>query len=426
MAAISSPTQKAYSLWERWSALPHNATSAERRYYTFLTIIGPASWLLHFLHIFLFAYWSVWTLAIVNVFSVLLWTAIIILWRQRQLSLAMVLAVFEVIVHSTLVVVFLGWGFGSQYFFIVLAVGIVLLSWWPHRLNVILVALCSLLFILLYYYTELYPPIAFPPAVQIAIINATNIAVTFGVIAASTIYLIAEIEHADKLNEDLLNNVLPKPIVTRLKLKNPTGNIANPKKIRSEGIAESFSDVSVLFADVVGFTPLSERLTPQETVDLLDEVFTNFDALADKYGVEKIRTIGDGYMVAAGAPVPLANHAQALVSMALEMQSYMAQRELQTGMALQVRIGINSGSAVGGIVGTTRFHYDLWSDMVNTASRMESHGVPGKIQIARPTYELIKNDFHCEPRGMLEVKGKGEMEAWFVTRARSGLSEKVL
>ena len=110
--------------------------------------------------------------------------------------------------------------------------------------------------------------------------------------------------------------------------------------------------------------------------------------------------------------------------MALDMQSYMAQREMTTAVPLQVRIGINSGPAVGGIVGTTKFHYDLWGDMVNIASRMESHGLPGKIQIARPTYELIKEDFYSEPRGLLEIKGKGEMEAWFITEARSGLLEK--
>jgi class 3 adenylate cyclase len=202
---------------------------------------------------------------------------------------------------------------------------------------------------------------------------------------------------------------LPGPIAARLK-ENP------------ETIAESFSDVSVLFADVVGFTTLSEQLPPQDTVDLLNEVFIAFDKLAEKYGVEKIRTIGDGYMVAAGAPLPLDDHAQALAAMALEMQDYMNRREPTADVPLQVRIGINSGPAVAGIVGTTKFHYDLWGDMVNIASRMESHGVPGKIQIARPTYELIQDGFHCEPRGFLEVKGKGEMETWFVTGARIGLN----
>jgi class 3 adenylate cyclase len=175
---------------------------------------------------------------------------------------------------------------------------------------------------------------------------------------------------------------------------------------------------------VVGFTSLSEQLTPQDMVDLLNEVFSAFDQLAEKYGVEKIRTIGDGYMVAAGAPLPLDDHAQALAAMALEMQAYMKRRETTAAVPLQVRIGLNSGPTVAGIVGTTKFHYDLWGDMVNIAARMESHGLPGKIQIARPTYELIKDDFYCEPRGLLAIKGKGEMEAWFIMGARSGLQEK--
>jgi class 3 adenylate cyclase len=182
-----------------------------------------------------------------------------------------------------------------------------------------------------------------------------------------------------------------------------------------EGIAESFTAVSVLFADVVGFTPLSGRPTPQESVDLLNEIFTHFDMLAEKYGVEKIRTISDGYVAAVGAPLPRVDHAQALVYLALDMQQYMMRRESSADVPLQLRIGINSGPAVAGIVGTTKFHYDLWGDMVNTASRMESHGQPGKIQITRPTYELIKDGLILEPLGTVKVKGKGEMDVWFVS-----------
>jgi adenylate cyclase len=426
MTAISSLTPKPYSLWERWSAVPDDASPAERRVHAFAVIAYPLSILVHFLYIFLFATWGVWPLAVFNIFSVIIWIASTASLRRRRLTPAMRIPIIEVLAHATLVIVFLGWGFGGQYLAFVAFTAVVLVSFWPRWVNLTLSALTMVLFIGWYYYTVLFPPLASAPPLQLAIVNILNIAATFVMIGVSTVNLMTEADRAEQANEDLLNNVLPKPIVTRLKLKNPTGNIATPNKMRSEGIAESFNDVSVLFADVVGFTPLSERLTPQETVDLLDEVFTNFDALADKYGLEKIKTTGDGYMVAGGAPVPLDNHAQALVSMALEMQSFMAQRELQTGMTLQVRIGINSGSAVGGIVGTTRFHYDLWSDMVNTASRMESHGVPGKIQIARPTYELIKEEFHCEPRGLLEVKGKGKIEAWFVIGARNGLPEKVV
>jgi adenylate cyclase len=426
MTAISSVTPSANSLWERWFTFPDDATPAERRFNSWMSVIFPFGVLIHTSFILLFAYWDVWPLVIANVFSVGLWIAAAVAWRKAKLSLTLALIVFEVFAHSTLALIMVGWGFGAQYFLYPVLIGIVLLSWWPRWLNLGTIFILAGSFVLYYFYAELYPPLFIVSPVQLSVAYIVNTVASFVIIALGALFLVAETERSEITNEALLNNVLPKPIVARLKVKNSKGRIANPDKRSSEGIAESFSAVSVLFADVVGFTTLSEQLSPQDTVDLLNELFIAFDKLAEKYGVEKIRTIGDGYMVAAGAPLPLDDHAQALAAMALEMQDYMKRRETTADVPLQVRIGINSGPAVAGIVGTTKFHYDLWGDMVNTASRMESHGVPGKIQIARPTYELIKNDFHCEPRGMLEVKGKGEMEAWFVTRARSGLSEKVL
>ena len=199
----------------------------------------------------------------------------------------------------------------------------------------------------------------------------------------------------------LLLNVLPKEIVPILKEHDTT-------------VADHFESVSVLFADVVGFTSLSARFPPREMVDLLNEVFSFFDTLADKYGLEKIRTIGDNYMIASGVPVPRADHAHALAGMALEMMSHVDPNRPGHDVKLQFRLGMNSGTAIAGVIGRQKFHYDLWGDSVNTASRMESHGVPGKIQIARPFYELIKDDFVCVPRGLIEVKGKGQMETWFL------------
>lgn len=222
------------------------------------------------------------------------------------------------------------------------------------------------------------------------------------IVTAASLYLLRQVERFQQRADALLINTLPAPVAARLKTGVKT-------------IVDGFENVSVLFADVAGFTALSVMLTPQETVDQLNEIFTFFDGLSEKYGVEKIRTIGDGYMAAAGVPVPKPDHAHCLASMALDMQQYMKQREETHNVHLQLRIGINSGPAVAGIIGTTKFHYDLWGDMVNTASRMESHGQPGKIQITQPTYELIKEDFICESRGKLVVKGKGEMDVWFVT-----------
>ena len=206
-------------------------------------------------------------------------------------------------------------------------------------------------------------------------------------------------------SENLLLNILPKEIAAILKNESRT-------------IADHFDGVSILFADMVGFTPLTAQMKPGEMVELLNEVFSYFDTLVDKYSLEKIRTIGDSYMVASGVPRPRSDHAQALAHMALEIQAYMHSHPTCVSRQLDFRIGINSGPVVAGVIGRKKFIYDLWGDAVNTASRMESHGVPGKIQITHATYELLRDQFVCEPRGTVSVKGKGEMEVWFVTAAK--------
>ena len=207
-------------------------------------------------------------------------------------------------------------------------------------------------------------------------------------------------------SENLLLNILPKEIAAILKNENRT-------------IADHFDGASIMFADMVNFTPLSASMPPAQMVDLLNEIFTYFDSLVEKYGVEKIRTIGDSYMVASGVPRPRPDHAQRLVRMALEMRDYVSQHTFCGTHEVNFRIGINSGPVVAGVIGRKKFIYDLWGDAVNTASRMESHGAAGKVQITRETYALIKDEFVCEPRGMVNVKGKGKMEVWYVTGAKT-------
>ena len=208
-------------------------------------------------------------------------------------------------------------------------------------------------------------------------------------------------------SENLLLNILPREIAAILKNEERT-------------IADHFSGASILFADMVGFTPMTASMSPTAMLDLLNEVFTFFDALVDKYDLEKIRTIGDSYMAAAGVPRPRPDHAQALAHMALEMRTYIQTNPSYVDRQLNFRIGINSGPVVAGVIGRKKFTYDLWGDAVNTASRMESHGTPGCIQITRETYELIKAEFVCEPRGTIQVKGKGEMETWYLLAERGG------
>jgi adenylate cyclase len=206
-------------------------------------------------------------------------------------------------------------------------------------------------------------------------------------------------------SETLLLNILPKEIAAILKNESRT-------------IADHYQEASVLFADMVGFTPLSAQLPPVEMVELLNEVFSFFDSLLDKYGVEKIRTIGDSYMVASGVPRGRPDHAQALAYMALEMRDYIASHTFRDGQRVNFRIGINSGSMIAGVIGRRKFVYDVWGDAVNIASRMESHGLGGAVQITQATYKLIKDEFICEPRGTVNVKGKGEMEVWLVLSAK--------
>ncbi len=210
--------------------------------------------------------------------------------------------------------------------------------------------------------------------------------------------------------EDLLLNILPSSIADRL-------------KAHAQPIADQIGSASILFADVVDFTPLSERLPPDEVVGILDHLFTHFDTLAERYGLEKIKTIGDCYMVAAGVPSPRPDHAQALAAMALDMLEAMRSSDEVGHLGLELRIGISSGPVVAGVIGRKRFLYDLWGDAVNTASRMESHGTPGHIQVTRATADLLEDGFELERRGTIPVKGKGEVEVWYVTgrRARAAL-----
>jgi len=205
--------------------------------------------------------------------------------------------------------------------------------------------------------------------------------------------------------ENLLLNILPRPIAEKLKAE-------------SQPIADQFESASILFADVVDFTPWSERLPPTEVVGYLDNLFSHFDELAEKHGLEKIKTIGDCYMAAAGVPTPRSDHARALALMALDMLEAIRTADAIAHLGLELRVGINSGPVVAGVIGRKRFLYDLWGDAVNTASRMESHGTPGRIQITRSTYDLLHDEFECEPRGPIPVKGKGEIEAWYLVALR--------
>lgn len=203
-------------------------------------------------------------------------------------------------------------------------------------------------------------------------------------------------------SERLLLNVLPEPIVARLKQDN-------------RAIADHFDAATILFADIVGFTPMAARLGPVELVARLNSLFSRFDQLAEQFGLEKIKTIGDAYMVAAGLPIPRSDHAAAMADMALAMQVSVAEFAHEIGEPLQLRIGMNSGDVVAGVIGQKKFIYDLWGDTVNVASRMEALGQPGRIQTTQASYEALRSAFYLTKRGTIPVKGKGRMTTYWLS-----------
>ena len=216
---------------------------------------------------------------------------------------------------------------------------------------------------------------------------------------------LAELEVERAKSERLLLNVLPASVADRLKESDQV-------------IADGFDAATVLFADIVGFTPLAQDLPPADAVVLLDRVFAGWDKLVEGHGVEKIKTIGDAYMVAGGLPTPRRDHAEAIADLALEMGAEAERCAGESGLPIEVRIGIDTGPVVAGVIGRAKFTYDLWGDTVNTASRMESHGIPGAIQVTERAYERLRDRYELRRRGTIEVKGKGPMTTYLLVGRR--------
>jgi class 3 adenylate cyclase len=216
------------------------------------------------------------------------------------------------------------------------------------------------------------------------------------------------VEQEEERSEALLLNILPRPVADRLR--------------RGERIEDYFDEVSILFVDIVEFTPLSATITPREILGLLNETFSVFDELARKHGLEKIKTIGDSYMAAAGVPVPCPDHAERVADMALDIVEHIRVAHASGRRSVRVRIGLNTGPVVAGIIGTQKFSYDLWGDTVNTASRMESHSVAGKIRAAEATFKQLQHHYVFEGPDTIEVKGKGRMPTYFLVGKPSAAS----
>ena len=248
-------------------------------------------------------------------------------------------------------------------------------------------------------------PIPGPLRVAFFVLNVTGVSLTAYLLLQ---YFVRAREAALGRSERLLLNVLPAPIAERLK--------------RDSGvIAEHHDEVTVLFADVVDFTPFVERTAAARVVTVLDEIFSAFDGLAERHGLEKIKTIGDAYMAVAGVPEPRPDHAEAAAAMAIDMLVALRRLCEPLGLALDIRIGLDTGPVIAGVIGRRKFIYDLWGDTVNTASRMESHGLPGRIQVTRATYDRLQGRYRFEERGLIDIKGKGPLPAYLLVDRAPGM-----
>ena len=257
-----------------------------------------------------------------------------------------------------------------------------------------------------------YLPSAGLPDAFVTWFFVLNLGSVIGIVFLFMHYFVGQRNYFQERSETLLLNILPREIAEALKVNQST-------------IAAHYDAASVLFADVVEFTPMAATMSPLRLVDLLNEVFQCFDDLVEKYDLEKIKTIGDCYMVASGVPRARPDHATALVQLALDMRAAVAKRTFG-GRRLAFRIGINSGPVVAGVIGRKKFIYDLWGEAVNLASRMESHGERGTIQITRNTFELVADQFECQPKGTIDVKGANAMEVWHVIGPEGGCSLRLI
>ena len=243
------------------------------------------------------------------------------------------------------------------------------------------------------------------PLWLVTLLFVLNISAVSSIVFVLLATFVHQLDRERTRSEDLLLNVLPKTIADRLK--------------DSPGvIADAYDEATILFADVVNSTPLTRDLSPREMVSLLDGYVAHFDQLALRHGIEKIRTIGDNWMGVAGVPQARGDHARRAALMALDMLDYVRERQRTNVRGLEFRIGLNSGPVVGGVIGRSKFVFDIWGDAVNIASRMESTGVPGRIQVGPDTKALLGDEFLLEPRGTVEVKGRGPMETWFLVGRR--------
>lgn len=391
-----------------WMPPTEELTNRERWFCRTFLVGYPIAGLVHTAFVALFAYWGVREMAWFNLVSAPFYAGMWMLARRQKLFLSYLLSAVEINLHAILAVYFMGWGAGFQYYVLAYMPAspmIVKSTWGKYGMCLLQV----LVFLGLYQFTvQGHSPVYGIKPLEVQALGIVNIITAFGVLTFFVTYYIdiaqrveAALERAHDKSERLLQNVFPDVIAKRLKNRQST-------------VASRFSEASILFGDLVGFTELARDASPESVVTTLDDLFSQFDDLLEKHRVEKIKTIGDEYMVVSGIPEPEPEHADHVARFALDMMETLEEFNQRTGTDLDIRIGIHSGEVVAGVIGKKRFHYDLWGDSVNKASRMETYGVPGRIQITDETRDRLDSSFQVEERGTIEVKGMGTVTTFFV------------
>lgn len=359
----------------------------------------------------LFVAFGIWPMAAFNLLSIALFVIVIALIRTKRVVLGMFIAIGEVIVHQLLAVHFTGWTPGFQYYLMTVAALPLMLPRVPVAQRVSFGIVPVLAFVAMIFAHDPTPPNPFPERVAV-FLGYANLLISLSAPWLFVYYfqrgaelVEAELGRAAHRSEQLLHCIMPPSIVKRLR--------------EDEIVADSLDDVSILFCDIVGFTSLAERTSPEELVRMLDEVFAGFDDLVADHELEKIKTIGDAYMVAAGVPEALEGHAERLAELALAIRESTHNYAERSGRPLSLRLGMHRGRAVAGVIGKTKFAYDIWGDAVNTAARMESHGEPDRIHISSAMAQVLRERFEVSPRGEVEIKGKGKMQTFWLEGRRA-------
>jgi len=389
------------------SEVPDAVDANKLRYYYSELIACVFSFLVHFILLIVFLSLQITPLYIYNIFSLSIFATAFVFVKKGNFKLSYYLMGFEFTTHQALCVILIGWDSGMQFWLITMCVGVLLVSENKKIGTPISIMLAIEYIVLDVYFRNATPFYFISPGHLSLMYYATLISAFCSVLLILFYYEFLvhkfekELEVEHQKSDKLLHNILPAPIAKRLKECN-------------KNLTDGFTETSILFADIVGFTHMSQKSSPDEIVGFLNDVFSSFDDLTEKYNLEKIKTIGDAYMVVSGIPVYTKEHAELIAQMALDMSAVACTISDLQGTPLKIRIGINSGPVTAGVIGKKKFIYDLWGDSVNLASRMESHGIAGEIQVTQSTYELLKDKYQFCARGEIDVKSKGKLTTYLL------------